>query len=156
MSHTADQGRGAVSFPPETARRIRFIAESPRCFGVGARDSEPASAGTDRSTATGAGAIDFTESCAAATFGAGAVTMARGSSAGANPDDAGAAGLAGTAAVPRTGAGVRDGALARVATGAGVVGFTAGSATESARGIEGRSAVTGTGLSADVNVDRAA
>jgi hypothetical protein len=155
MSHTADQGRGAVSFPPETARRIRFIAESPRCFGVGTRDSEPASAVTDRSTATGAGAIGFTESCAAATFGAGAVTMARGSSAGANPDDAGAEGVAGTA-VPRTGAGVRDGALARVATGAGVVGFATGSATESARGIEGLSAVTGTGLSADVNVDRAA
>ena len=132
MSHTADQGRGGGSFPPETARRIRFIAESPRCFGVGTRDSEPASEGTDRSTATGAGAIGFTESCGAADLGAGVVTIARGSSAGAKPDDAGAGGADGAAAAPCTGVGVRDGAVARVGAGAGTVGFTTGLATESA------------------------
>src|SRR2546427_6807938 len=111
MSHTCGQRCCGMFFPPLTARRIRFIAESLCWPGTVTRESAWGSAGTARSSATGGGASDESadEACWPATAGfAAAETRARGSSAGANPDDAGCDGLsragAGAGAGARTGA----------------------------------------------------
>src|SRR5215207_1941516 len=94
MSHTGQggaQGRWGTSFPPVTARSMRFIAES-LCERIGGvSTSAPGSVGTERSTWIGAGVIvesPATPAGAAALAGEDE-TIARGSSAGANPEEAG-------------------------------------------------------------------
>ena len=118
-----------TSLPPFTARRIRFIAESGFPPGVPTAGTPPGRAGTSMRMSAGAGAIRAGLGVESALGAAGAVltpafagrfggvpeTIARGSSAAAKPEEAGAGGAAGLA-----------GNALRVATPAGRLGAVSG------------------------------
>jgi hypothetical protein len=156
MSHRTREGRDRYgsAFPPFKARRIFFIAESPCWRGGAASESALWSVGVATSMSIAGGATALESAAAAWAGGFGGATIARGSSAGAKPDDAGGSGvlsaervadaLEGAAVATGFGAGLGAGGSAAVAERGFAVGVTGGEAMGWERvrtGTMGRSAI---------------